>query len=84
MGLGSEVWGSDLPFSFLFLKNLFIYLLLAVLGLQGPVWGFSSGHEWGLFLVAGVMQSSPGSGFSCCRVQALGRTDFSSCGTKTQ
>ena len=83
MGLGSEVWGSDLPFSFLFLKKLFTYLLLAVLGLQGSAWGFSSGHEWGLFLVAGVMQSS-GSGFSCCRVQVLGRTGFNSCGTKTQ
>ena len=44
VGLGSEHWDSDLPFSFLFLKKLFIYLLLAVLGLQCFARAFFSGR----------------------------------------
>ena len=39
-------------FHFLFLKNKFIYLFLAALGLCGYVWALSSCGEQGLLFVA--------------------------------
>ena len=37
---------------FLFLKNKFMYLILAVLGLRCCAWAFSSCSEWGLLFIA--------------------------------
>ena len=41
-------------------------------------WTFSSCGKWGL-LFSCCVQASPCSGFSCCRVWALGHVDFSGC-----
>ena len=54
---------------------------LAVLGLLGCTWAFSSCGEWGLLSRCGT-RASYCSGFSCCRAQAVGHTGFSSCGSR--
>ena len=39
-------------FQSIFLKNKFIYLFLAALGLRCCTWAFSSSGEWGLLFIA--------------------------------
>ena len=63
-----------------FLKKVFIYLSLAVLGLHCCAQAFSSCWEWGLFCSCTV-QASHCRSFSCCRVWALAWAGFRSCGT---
>ena len=53
-------------------------LLLVVLALRCCTWAFSSCGEWGLISSCSALASHCG-GFSCCRAQALGHRDFSSC-----
>ena len=60
-------------------KQLFVYVL-AVLGLCCCVRAFSSFEEQRLLSDCG-MRASHWGGFSCCRVQALGRVGLSSCGS---
>ena len=62
----------------LFLKEIFIYLFLAGLGLHCCI-QFSSGCGEGELLSSCGARASPCSGFSCCRAVAL--LDFSSCST---
>ena len=63
---------------------IFIYLVLAVLGLFFAVCGlFYSCDEWRL-LSSCRAYASHCSGFSCCQAQALGYTGFSSCGVRAQ
>ena len=50
-----------------------------MLGLHCCSWAFSSCGEQGLLSSFGA-RASHCSGFSCCRAQALGHRDFSSCG----
>ena len=57
---------------------IFIYLLLAVLGLHCCAWAFSSFGEQGRLSSCSV-QASRCSGFSCCEALALGLVGFSSC-----
>ena len=68
-----------------FLKNLFIHLLLAVLGLRCCAQAFSSCSKGELLSGLGV-GTSHCYGFSCCGAQALecvGSTrGLSSCGTR--
>ena len=59
--------------------NIFIYLLLAALGLHCCVQAFSTCGEWGLPASYGA-RASHCSGFPC-EPQALGHVGFSSCGT---
>ena len=66
-----------------FLKKLIrVLIYLAVLGLHCCM-VFSSCTEWGLLSLWGVKASHCG-GSPCCRAQALGHWDFSSCGTWVQ
>ena len=67
-------------FFIFFFLTLFTYLFLAELGLHSCKGFFSSYGEWGLLSSRGVWASLCG-GFSCCRAQALGHSDFSSCGS---
>ena len=58
-------------------KKLFIYLLLAALGLHG-VWALSSCHQKGLLSSCGVQASHCG-GLSCWGAWALGYPGFGGC-----
>ena len=58
---------------------LFIYLLLAALGVFCCAWASSDCGKQGLFSSCGVQASHCG-GFSFCRARALECTGFSSCG----
>ena len=60
--------------------NIFIYLLLAALGLHCCVQAFSSCGEWGLRSSCSA-RASHRSGFPGRGPQALGHVGFSSCGT---
>ena len=57
---------------------LFIYLFLAMLGLCCCVWPFSGCGKWGLLTSCGAWASHCGD-LSCCGVQALDSSGFSSC-----
>ena len=56
---------------FLFLKNKFIYLFLAALGLRCCLWAFSSCGKRGATHRCGARASHCG-GFLCCRARVLG------------
>ena len=62
---------------------IFLLFILAVLGLCGCKWAFSSWSEHRLFFIA-VRGLSHCGGFSCCRAWALWHTGFSSCSTQAQ
>ena len=57
---------------------------LTALGLWCCVWALSSCGEWELLSRTVHAWTSQGSGFSCCRTQALECTGFSSCGAWPQ
>ena len=73
-----SVFFSNTWYCVYFLNYLFIYIL-AVLGLCCFGWVFSRCGEWGL--LSGWRNWG---GFSCCRAQAPGHSDFRSCGARTQ
>ena len=60
-------------------KNLFNVFFLSVLSLHCCTWAFSSFSSWGLFFIAVCRFLIVVA--SCCRAQALGCKDFSSCST---
>ena len=64
------------------LRNNFIYLFLAVLGLCCCV-GFPRVVAIRGYSLSCGAQAPHCSGFSCCRAQALGHRGFSSCGSWT-
>ena len=85
MELDLELGLLDFRVSSSFLKNNFIYLFMAVLGLCCCVGFFSSCIEqWLLFSCAA--QTSHCDGFSCCRGWAcrVGAWSFHSCDTWAQ
>ena len=76
----SECSMSKLKFyGIIFFKFFFLSFFMAVLGLHCCVQAFSSCSESGLLSSCGAWVSHC-SGFSCCRAQALGYWEFSSCG----
>ena len=58
-------------------KNIYFWLCCIFVASQA----FSSCSEWGLLSNYGVSASHCGGGF-CCRAQALGGVNFSSCGAE--